>query len=205
MNEKVRRSKSQLYALSLFHFLLFVLSFSITRPKKMRMIFEMSSIRILCHLLLNYELSTKRRISTKIIHLKLRQVISMLSLRFAKVSFQLDSLVQSIYPKEKYVPVLEKTIHDLHPFFVSLPAVGPIHPLDVTDSLLAFRARGEQHAIPIAIPYPVPHPTRSTAWNVAFKAPVRLNVVGSWATKTAFKRPEKNWFVVDLAVEMPSV
>lgn len=117
---------------------------------------------------------------------------------------QLDSLVQSIYPKEKYIPELEKIIHDLYPFFLSLPTIDPIHPLDGADSLLAFRARREQTAVPIAIPYPVPQPTRSTAWNVTFKAPVRLNVVGSWATKTAFKRPEKNWFVVDLAVEMPS-
>ncbi|GJJ13055.1 hypothetical protein Clacol_007304 [Clathrus columnatus] len=117
---------------------------------------------------------------------------------------QLCSLVQSVSLKGKHIPNVEKIIHSLYPFLTSLPAISPIHPLDAVHSLSVFGSGKKKFATPVAIPYPVPQPTRSMAWKVAFKAPIKLNVVGSWPTKVMFKRPEKNRFIVDLTIEMPS-
>ena len=54
-----------------------------------------------------------------------------------------------------------------------------------------------------AVPFPEPRPTADIKYSVAYEKPKNVNVVGSFALKTAIKKTEP--LVIDLAVTMPSV
>ena len=57
----------------------------------------------------------------------------------------------------------------------------------------------------ISVPYPLPTPTEDVNWKVAFEKPVNIAIVGSWINNLAVKRKDDEPWVVDVAVEMPSV
>ncbi|TFK71882.1 Nrap protein [Pluteus cervinus] len=107
---------------------------------------------------------------------------------------QIDALLPNVRLKDSRIPPLERFLHTLHPFLMSLPSIPPQHPLEASRKLL-------KHGI--AIPYPLPLPTEDTNWKVAFEKPNDIVLVGSWANKMNVKSKDGVSFGVDLAVEMP--
>jgi U3 small nucleolar RNA-associated protein 22 len=55
----------------------------------------------------------------------------------------------------------------------------------------------------IRIPFPEPRPGIEAKYTLAYAKPINVNVVGSYARKTAIEVDER--LMVDLAVTMPSV
>ena len=55
----------------------------------------------------------------------------------------------------------------------------------------------------IAIPFPEPRPASDIKYAFAYQKPENINVVGSYALKTATKSKEP--LVIDMALTMPSV
>ena len=53
------------------------------------------------------------------------------------------------------------------------------------------------------IPFPGPRPGRGTKYLLAYAKPANINVVGSYARKTAIR--VGNCLTIDMAVTMPSV
>lgn len=57
----------------------------------------------------------------------------------------------------------------------------------------------------IHVPYPLPEPTEDAKWTVAFTKPVDIVLAGSWANKLSVKSRDAEKYMVDVALEMPSV
>lgn len=113
---------------------------------------------------------------------------------------QVEALLPSIRPKASHKPPLEQFLLSLHSHINSLPPIPPQNPLDAARSLLKKKGKAS-----VAVPYVTPLPTAETNWKVAFEKPSDIKVVGSWANNVSVLGKDGRGFVVDVAVEMPSV
>ena len=55
----------------------------------------------------------------------------------------------------------------------------------------------------LRIPFPEPRPDSEAKYTLAYAKPININVVGSYARKTAIQKDER--IMIDLAITMPSV
>lgn len=76
-------------------------------------------------------------------------------------------------------------------------AVEPQNPVVLAETLLSQDN--------IAVPFPLPAPTRDTNWTFKYGPPESVVIVGSWAGGLSVKHPDKIDFGVDLAVAIPAV
>lgn len=77
-----------------------------------------------------------------------------------------------------------------------MPDIAPKAPLRAAEYM---KGKG------VSIPYPAPLPTEDARYEVAFRKPNSIKVVGSWGNKLTVMSKDGLGFDVDLALEMPSV
>lgn len=93
-------------------------------------------------------------------------------------------------------------IPDHEPIAVSIP----LHNLGSDWFLIAQILKAEQRlrvSHKVQVPFPEPRPGTEAKYLLAYSKPANINIVGSYARKTAVKVHER--LVIDLAVTMPSV
>ncbi|RDW87198.1 rRNA-processing protein UTP22 [Aspergillus mulundensis] len=108
---------------------------------------------------------------------------------------QLDDLVSESRPfYDKQLATVKDTLHDLKDLIENLPKI-PAKP-----ALEAEKEMRQLHGV--TVPYPEPRPGKDTKYRVVFAPPANVNVVGSFALRTASKTVAP--YIVDLSVTMPS-
>ena len=130
------------------------------------------------------------------------------------MSTQIDALLPNVRPKDSRKQLIDKLLFSLHAYLSSLPSIEPLHPLAASRALSEGlflseeRPSRNRNATPIqttSVPYPLPVPTEDANWKVAFDRPANIAVVGSWINNVAVKHTDDEPWVIDVAVEMPSV
>ena len=135
---------------------------------------------------------------------------------YCLTSTQIDAILPNVRPKDSRKQLIDKLLFSLHACLSSLPSIEPLHPLAASRALSkgTFLSSSEKrslrngNATPLrttSIPYPLPVPTEDTNWKVAFDKPANIAVVGSWINNVAVKHTDDEPWVIDVAVEMPSV
>lgn len=108
--------------------------------------------------------------------------------------FQIDELLSQLRPNhEKQISRVQGPLRRLKEIIENIPDV-PARPLWEAGKEVRKRAGVE-------IPFPEPLPSKDTKYTVAYAKPANVNVVGSFAVKTAAKSSGTS--VIDLAVTLP--
>ncbi|KAH7922733.1 Nrap protein [Leucogyrophana mollusca] len=115
--------------------------------------------------------------------------------RSGSFKLQIDALLPHVRPKESRKPPLDRFLHSLHAFLVSLPSLPAQNPIVAAQNLAK---QG------VAVPYALPLPTRESKWRVEFEKPSDVTIVGTWANQLSVKQKDGVQFGVDVAIEMPS-
>ncbi|RDW73842.1 putative pre-rrna processing protein utp22 protein [Coleophoma crateriformis] len=106
---------------------------------------------------------------------------------------QVDEMLAEVKPNyEKRLGFISDELHKLKGLIES---IGDRDPLSVQDAMKAFRSCN------ITIPFPDPKPSLDAAYKLSYARPSKINVSGSYATKTMIK--SDSTISIDLIVTMP--
>ena len=106
---------------------------------------------------------------------------------------QVDELLAQVRPKHGRRAVSAETaLHTLKTFIERIPSHGPFAIDEAYRDLIAAK---------VAVPFPNPRPSSDTKYKFAYSKPTNINVVGSYALKTANRF--KDVLVIDLVITMP--
>lgn len=107
---------------------------------------------------------------------------------------QVDELLGQIRPRHgKREAAAEAALHALKTSIEQIPARGPSTVLDAERELIKEK---------VAIPFPDPRPPKDAKYKLSYTKPASINVVGSFALKTATR--SKDMLEIDMMVTMPS-
>ncbi|ETS59915.1 hypothetical protein PaG_05887 [Moesziomyces aphidis] len=110
---------------------------------------------------------------------------------------KVDEMLPEVRPAYSKAGALELVLRRLHQLFQSLE---PIEPLPVGDAIKRFQKQTADSKV--TIPFPDPAPKADANYKLGFDKPAAMHLVGSWALKSAAKRPQG--IDVDVAVVMPA-
>ncbi|KAI3494701.1 hypothetical protein L1887_40517 [Cichorium endivia] len=110
---------------------------------------------------------------------------------------KVDEMLPEVRPAYSKAGALELVLRRLHQLFQSLE---PIEPLPVGDAIKRFQKQTADSKV--NIPFPDPAPKADANYKLGFDKPAAMHLVGSWALKSAAKRPQG--IDVDVAVVMPA-
>ena len=112
--------------------------------------------------------------------------------RSSLMTLQIDDLLSSVRPKyENLVHELEESLNELKRIINDLGEFGPLSASDAKD---AFKSTG------VAVPFPIPGPSKDTKYVFEYRKPESIEFVGTSACMLNMKSD----YQVDLAVKMPS-
>uniref|UniRef100_V5GFV1 U3 small nucleolar RNA-associated protein 22 n=2 Tax=Kalmanozyma brasiliensis (strain GHG001) TaxID=1365824 RepID=V5GFV1_KALBG len=110
---------------------------------------------------------------------------------------KVDEMLPEVRPAYSKASALETVLRRLHQLFETL---SPIDPLPVGDAIKSFQKRTSGSKV--RIPFPDPAPKTDANYKLGFEKPSAMHLVGSWALKSAAKRPDG--IDVDIAAIMPA-
>ncbi len=110
---------------------------------------------------------------------------------------KIDEMLPEVRPAYNKASALETVLRRLHELF---EALSPIDPLPVGEAIKSFQKRTSGSKV--RIPFPDPAPKIDANYKLGFEKPSAIHLVGSWALKSAAKRPEG--IDVDIAAIMPA-
>ncbi|KAL4907609.1 hypothetical protein BDW74DRAFT_147830 [Aspergillus multicolor] len=108
---------------------------------------------------------------------------------------QLDDLITESRPLyDKQLATVKDTLLELKNLIENLPQLPAKLALDAEKEMRQLHG--------VIVPYPEPRPGKGTKYTVMFARPANVNVVGSFALRTASKTAAP--YIVDMSVTMPS-
>ncbi|SLM40170.1 Nrap protein [Lasallia pustulata] len=108
---------------------------------------------------------------------------------------QMDELLAEMRPDyERRLKKVEKALHKLKGILEHIPERDPLPVSEAERNLRKFHK--------IFVPFPEPRPQSEVKYTLAYKKPANINVVGSYALKTAVKT--EGVLLIDMAITMPS-